>query len=63
MLAAGVDGVTYASHLLELARPESAPLSTAMAVGMVRGTSRLERRFTAMLDSTRSRGMDCRSQT
>lgn len=57
MLAAGVDGVTYASHLLELARPESAPLSTAMAVGMVRGTSRLERRFTAMLDSTRSRGI------
>ncbi len=56
VLAAGVDGVTYASHLLELARPESAPLSTAMAVGMARGTSRLERRFNAMLDSTRSRG-------
>ena len=57
VLAAGVDGVTYASHLLELARPESAPLSTAMAVGMARGTTRLERRFTAMLDSTRSRGI------
>jgi beta-lactamase regulating signal transducer with metallopeptidase domain/DUF4097 and DUF4098 domain-containing protein YvlB len=57
VLAAGVDGVTYASHLLELARPESAPLSTAMAVGMARGTTRLEKRFTAMLDSTRSRGI------
>ena len=57
VLAAGVDGVTYASHLLELACPERAPLSTAMAVGMAHGTSRLERRFTAMLDSTRSRGI------
>jgi hypothetical protein len=57
VLAAGVDGVTYASHLLELARPESAPLSTAMAVGMARGTNRLEKRFTAMLDSRRSRGI------
>lgn len=57
VLAAGVDGVTYATHLLELACPERAPLSTAMAVGMAHGTSRLERRFTAMLDSTRSRGI------
>jgi beta-lactamase regulating signal transducer with metallopeptidase domain len=57
VLAAGVDGVTYASHLLELARPESAPLSAAMAVGMARGTTRLEKRFTAMLDSRRSRGI------
>ena len=57
VLAAGVDGVTYASHLLELARPESAPLSTAMAVGMARGTTRLEKRFAAMLDSHRSRGI------
>ena len=56
VLAAGVDGVTYASHLLELARPDRAPLSTAMAVGMARGTTRLEKRFTAMLDSERSRG-------
>jgi beta-lactamase regulating signal transducer with metallopeptidase domain/DUF4097 and DUF4098 domain-containing protein YvlB len=55
VLAAGVDGVTYASHLLELARPDEARLATAMAVGMARG-NRLERRFTAMLDSTRSRG-------
>ena len=55
VLAAGVDGVTYASHLLELARPERAPLSAAMAVGMARGTTRLEKRFTAMLDSGRSR--------
>jgi beta-lactamase regulating signal transducer with metallopeptidase domain len=57
VLAAGVDGVTYASHLLELARPESALLSTAMAIGMARGTTRLEKRFTAMLDSGRSRGI------
>jgi hypothetical protein len=57
VLAAGVDGVTYASHLLELARPDGAALSTAMAVGMARGTTRLEKRFTAMLDSTRSRGI------
>jgi beta-lactamase regulating signal transducer with metallopeptidase domain/DUF4097 and DUF4098 domain-containing protein YvlB len=57
VLAAGVDGVTYASHLLELARPETgARLSTAVAVGMAR-SNRLERRFTAMLDSTRSRGI------
>src|SRR6185503_20786189 len=45
------------SHLLELARPERALLSTAMAVGMARGTTRLEKRFTAMLDSRRSRGI------
>lgn len=57
VLATGVDGVTYASHLLELARPETGALSTAMAVGMARNTNRLERRFTAMLDSTRSRGI------
>jgi beta-lactamase regulating signal transducer with metallopeptidase domain len=57
VLAAGIDGVTYASHLLELARPASAPMSTAMAIGMANGTNRLERRFTAMLDSTRSRGI------
>jgi beta-lactamase regulating signal transducer with metallopeptidase domain len=56
VLAAGVDGVTYASHLLELARPDGAPFATAMAVGMARGTNRLEKRFTAMLDSRRSRG-------
>ena len=55
VLAAGVDGVTYASHLLELARPDAARLTTAVAVGMARG-NRLERRFIAMLDSTRSRG-------
>ena len=57
VLAAGIDGVTYASHLLELARPESALMSSAMAVGMARGTTRLEKRFTAMLDSERSRGI------
>jgi beta-lactamase regulating signal transducer with metallopeptidase domain len=56
VLAAGVDGVTYASHLLELAQPGRS-LSTAIAVGMARGTTRLEQRFTAMLDSQRSRGI------
>jgi beta-lactamase regulating signal transducer with metallopeptidase domain len=57
VLAAGVDGVTYATHLLELAQPGRAPLSTAIAVRMARGTTRLEKRFTAMLDSQRSRGI------
>lgn len=55
VLAAGTTGVAYAGHLLDLARQESGmPLSAAVAVGMVRA-SRLERRFRAMLDSTRSR--------
>jgi beta-lactamase regulating signal transducer with metallopeptidase domain len=57
VLAAGVDGVTYASHLLELAQPGRAPLSTPIAVRMAQGTTRLEKRFTAMLDSQRSRGI------
>jgi beta-lactamase regulating signal transducer with metallopeptidase domain len=57
VLAAGVDGVTYASHLLDLAQRGRAPLSTAIAVDMARGTTRLEKRFTAMLDSQRSRGI------
>ena len=52
-----VDGVTYASHLLDLAQPGRAPLSTPTAVRMARGTTRLEKRFTAMLDSQRSRGI------
>jgi beta-lactamase regulating signal transducer with metallopeptidase domain len=56
VLAAGVDGVTYASHLLALAQPGRTPLSTAIAVRMAR-TTRLEKRFTAMLDSQRSRGI------
>lgn len=56
VLAAGVDGVTYASHLLELARPERDADVAAVAVGMAHST-RLERRFHAMLDSTRSRGI------
>jgi beta-lactamase regulating signal transducer with metallopeptidase domain/DUF4097 and DUF4098 domain-containing protein YvlB len=56
VLEAGIDGVTYATHLLELASRIGAPrLSTAVAVGMARST-RLERRFQSMLDSTRSRG-------
>jgi beta-lactamase regulating signal transducer with metallopeptidase domain len=57
VLAAGVDGVTYATHLLALAQPGRAPLSTPTAVRMARGTTRLEKRFTAMLDSQRSRGI------
>ncbi|HXW08343.1 MAG TPA: M56 family metallopeptidase [Vicinamibacterales bacterium] len=57
VLAAGVDGVTYASHLLALAQLGRAPLSTAIAVRMARGATRLEKRFTAMLDSQRSRGI------
>lgn len=56
VLAAGIDGVTYASHLLELARPNGAGhASAAVAVSMAR-SNRLERRFHAMLDSTRRRG-------
>jgi beta-lactamase regulating signal transducer with metallopeptidase domain len=55
VIAAGTLGLTYATHLLELARanygPQSAP---SLAVGMIR-SSRLEGRFRAMLDSTRSR--------
>jgi beta-lactamase regulating signal transducer with metallopeptidase domain/DUF4097 and DUF4098 domain-containing protein YvlB len=56
VLAAGVDGVTYASHLLELARAWApAPMATVV-VGMAR-TTHLERRFQAMLDTTRARGI------
>jgi beta-lactamase regulating signal transducer with metallopeptidase domain len=55
VLASGTTGVNYATHLLELARAESGlHLSAAVAVGMVR-SSRLEGRFRAMLDHTRSR--------
>jgi len=55
VLIAGTSGVSYASHLLDLARVDSSPhLSAAVAVGMVRA-SRLEGRFRAMLDATRSR--------
>jgi beta-lactamase regulating signal transducer with metallopeptidase domain len=55
VLATGTAGVAYAGHLLDLARMESGmPLTAAVAVGMVRA-SRLERRFRAMLDTTRSR--------
>jgi beta-lactamase regulating signal transducer with metallopeptidase domain len=55
VLVAGTSGVTYATHLLELARQErSLHLAAAVAVGMIRST-RLEGRFRAMLDSTRPR--------
>ena len=55
VLAAGTLGVTYATHLLDLARGDhSRTLSPAMSVGMIR-SSHLEGRFRAMLDSTRSR--------
>jgi len=55
VIGAGTLGVTYATHLLELARGgRDGTLSPAVAVGMIR-SSRLEGRFRAMLDSTRSR--------
>jgi beta-lactamase regulating signal transducer with metallopeptidase domain/DUF4097 and DUF4098 domain-containing protein YvlB len=55
VIAAGTLGLTYATHLLELARGDRTPvLSPAASVGMIR-SSRLEGRFRAMLDSTRSR--------
>jgi beta-lactamase regulating signal transducer with metallopeptidase domain len=62
VLSSGTTGVVYASHLLELARA-AAPmrLSAAVAVGVVR-SSRVERRFRAILDDRRSRrGFDWRS--
>jgi beta-lactamase regulating signal transducer with metallopeptidase domain/DUF4097 and DUF4098 domain-containing protein YvlB len=56
VIASGVAGVTYAAHLLEIARAMSRPqLHSAIAVGMAR-SSHMERRFRAMLDSRRSRG-------
>jgi beta-lactamase regulating signal transducer with metallopeptidase domain len=55
VLAGGTPGVSYATHLLDLARIESSTrLSAAVAVGMVRA-SRLEGRVRAMLDLGRSR--------
>lgn len=55
VIASGVAGVTYAAHLLEIAHAMSRPhLSAAIAVGMAR-SSRMERRFRAMLDGRRSR--------
>jgi beta-lactamase regulating signal transducer with metallopeptidase domain len=55
VLARGTPGVSYATHLLDLARVESSTrLSAAVAVGMVRA-SRLEGRVRAMLDLDRSR--------
>lgn len=54
VLNAGTVGVTYATHLLDIARQHSGDLTPAAAVGMVR-SSRLEGRFRAMLDSRRSR--------
>ena len=54
VLNAGTGGVRYAEHLLDIAREHQRDLTPAIAVGMVR-SSRLEGRFRAMLDSTRSR--------
>jgi beta-lactamase regulating signal transducer with metallopeptidase domain len=62
VLSSGTTGVVYASHLLELARA-AVPmrLSAAVAVGVVR-SSRVERRFLAILDDRRPRrGLDWRS--
>ncbi len=56
VLAAGIASIAYASHLLELARIETRlARSPVAAVGMV-AASRLERRFAAILEPTRSRG-------
>ena len=54
VLNAGTGGVTYAEHLLDIARGHRGDSTPAVAVGMVR-SSRLEGRFRAMLDSKRSR--------
>jgi DUF4097 and DUF4098 domain-containing protein YvlB len=55
VLASGVAGVNYATHLLEIARSASRiQLAAAVAVGMAR-SSRMERRFRSMLDPRRSR--------
>lgn len=57
VIAAGTAGVVYATHLLEIARAaRRLPLTAAVAVGMVR-SSRLEARFRALLDTTRSRAV------
>ena len=57
VIAAGTAGVVYATHLLEIARAgRRLPLAAAVAVGMVR-SSRLETRFRALLDTTRSRAV------
>jgi len=55
VLSSGTTGVVYASHLLDLARA-AVPmrLSAAVAVGVVR-SSRVERRFRAILDDRRRR--------
>jgi beta-lactamase regulating signal transducer with metallopeptidase domain len=55
VLVSGTPGLTYAAHLLDLARVSLALRpSAAVAVGMLR-PSRLEGRFRAMLDDRRSR--------
>lgn len=55
VLSSGTTGVVYASHLLELARAATPlRLSAAVSVGVVR-SSRVERRFLAILDERRSR--------
>ena len=54
VLAAGLPGTSYATHLLDLARHQRRLMLPAVAVGMAR-TSHLEGRLRAMLDTTRSR--------
>ena len=54
VLNAGTVGIAYATHLLDIARRHSDNWTPTAAVGMVR-SSRLEGRFRAMLDATRSR--------
>jgi beta-lactamase regulating signal transducer with metallopeptidase domain len=62
VLSSGTTGVVYASHLLDLARAAMPMrLSAAVAVGVVR-SSRVERRFVAILDDRRQRrGLGWRS--
>ncbi|MEP7346306.1 MAG: M56 family metallopeptidase [Gemmatimonadaceae bacterium] len=57
VLNAGAPSVTYATHLLEIARHGlAAHRSAAVTLGMVRGgASQFERRLRAMLDTTHSR--------
>jgi beta-lactamase regulating signal transducer with metallopeptidase domain len=55
VLVTGISATSYAKQLLEVARANSAaPLAAHATVGMF-ANSDVERRFTAMLDTTRSR--------
>ena len=55
VLSAGLTGVTYASHLVELARRAAIAEPAAVAVGIAHRRTHIERRVSAMLDLSRSR--------